>query len=199
MSDLTESKTMTEQKESVLTCVHQVISHLGYGKDSSQAYVIDRLLEDLPWVQVSLDEPGGEDAYMKARWDGRYEGTQNEVRAILGELCNYLPEAREQILRMTLREIYAPKVERDRKRKAHRDRFLPTLRRAIRAMGPRDRAILRVMHELRIAEHDLDAHFTDGWGRLVKNAPVNVLRDDLGLKELVSLFDVARSANRARD
>ncbi len=203
---------MPEQKEIDLRCVREVMAH---ARASSWGFqwrdVFRDLLDNLPLVRA-LDLPGGEEdcldamgwdpESLKKPWPKNPPGMRNEVLAMLRDLCNYPPETREQILRAALDEMLAPdreryriKQERAEIRNVRRARFNPILRRAIRALAPRERAILRVVYELEEARSEFDADFWSGWTRAVESASVKPLRDDPALRELMALFDGAHSVN----
>ncbi len=186
---------MPEQTEIDLKCVHEVMAHFDHCyRERTREHVLMAILEQLPLVRV-MDEPGGEEACLRAiGWgDPPTSSIAKTILQILRELSNNLPERREQIVQEALRQIRAPREERAKAKRVRRARFDPIMRRAIRALAPRERAILRVMHELENAKHNLNADF--GWGLLIENASMKSLREDPALRELMGVFNEAHWVN----
>ena len=152
--------------------------------------LLQDLREILPMIERA-DTPDGERACVAAllRKPGP-KPFEPEIRDAIRELCNYRPELRGQLLDAAVTGA---------KLKAGDASALATMvedvRTALANLGPREKALLRIIEELEAAGGEINVDFANLWRPIAREASAEVLRSDPSMGALMKAFDAAVLVN----
>ncbi|MBM4027539.1 MAG: hypothetical protein FJ280_19350 [Planctomycetes bacterium] len=137
------------------------------------------------------DDPEGERAclaYLAAMETrrGRYF-VEHEARDALRELCHYPPERRAALVEAAWLQASETARRATRLGKME-DRF----KAAICALKPEYRAILRIVKDMGDVDGNINTDFLNNWRQAVEETPVDVLRSDPALQELLDIYDLGQ-------